>query len=187
MRAKLLALAAALAALGSGVFFLTFSDAEQASLPESFGNLEIVDRSQCSISACNAAQCVQAANILSDAGSSCTLRFVECPFRVGARARAWFADGGVTLSASKYQQVKLVAMRCGSSLAIPVDDAGFPVYMAATGTPGCRKRDAGMPLASCSKLDGGDQGTDNQAPAAELTGAGCTSVPCGVIAGDEPP
>jgi hypothetical protein len=190
MRARLLAVAAFLAAaVGGGLFFVNWDSGAASTIADLPGGFEAYDRSKCSIAPCNAPACQQARNILADAGSADTLHLVECPVRVGVVARAVLADGGTILSASPYQQIRFIAMRDPGTgaVAVPVDDAGWPQFAVAVGTPGCRKRPAGTSLALCSRVDGGDQGDENQAPAAELTGGGCVGVPCGVIAGDEPP
>ncbi len=186
MKARLVAIAALLTAAGAGsIFFVNWDTAQVEKLPISFGAFEVFDKSQCTTSACGTAACDIARDHLTDSGfGSCTLRFIECPVRLGQRARNLGLDAGVTFGPGKYQQVRLTAMRCGTALGIAVDNNGWPTYAVATGTPGCKRRDAGVPVAQCQRVDGGNQGDENQYPASELTGAGCTPVPCGVIFGD---
>lgn len=195
MKAHLLALAAFLAAAGAGVYFVNFTDGTVSRFSGSFGGLEVVDKKQCVVTACNAAQCVAANNILADAGSSDTTRFVECPVRLGPRGRALAADAGVTLSLrpdggpALYQQVKLVALRHvrpdgGLSFGIPVDDAGWPVYTVSTSPHSCAWRPLGVAAALCKRTDGGDPGAENTLKAGEFAGAGCLLKPCFEMAGD---
>lgn len=186
MRAKLLALAAALSALGGGaVYFLGWDSAEVTRLPESFGALEVVSREHCSTSACGSAQCDAARAILADAGSPCTLRYVECPVRLGAKARAQAADAGVAFSAARYQQVRLIALRCpadgGFALGIPVNADGWPQFATVAAPHPCAwKPTAG---AACARVDGGDPGERNTMQPGEWAGAGCVRKACVEIAG----
>ena len=193
MRARLLALAAFLSAAAvSTVAFLNWNTGERETLAGAFGAFEVVDRSFCTSAPCGAQACDQAHDVLADAGSSCTLRLVECPVRLGARARAQAADAGVAFSDAGYQQVRFVAMRCpvdgGFTVGVPVNDAGWPVYsVSAINSPCAWKPTAG---ADCSRVaeDGGlsDPGARNTMQAGRWVGAGCARTACVVVAGEEP-
>lgn len=196
MRARLLALAALVSSLVAGtVIFVNWNTGEVNGTIDSFGALELVDRSQCTMAACGAAQCTQANAILADAGSSCLTRLVECPFRIGPRIRAIGADAGVTFGPQKYQRVRLIALRCpaaggGFSFGVPTDDNGWPIYAVTPGvTPACvRAPVAGGVTCTRAELDGGQRyfGAGNVFPAAEARGTGCQPVECTVMAGDDP-
>lgn len=187
MRARLLALAAFLAAAaGGGIYFVNFNTATVDRLSDGFGALEVIDRSQCTMANCNAAACNQAANILADAGSACTLKLVDCPIRLGPRARAMAADAGVIFSASKYQQVRLIAMRCagvgGPNFAVPVDDNGWPSFATTPVALTCAWKPVGG--SNCVRLDGGDPGNENTMQPGQFVGAGCVLKSCWEFAGD---
>jgi hypothetical protein len=187
MKAKLLALAAFLAAAGAGVYFVDFDTGGVTAMAESFGNFEVVDKSQCSMGPCNTAQCNASRNILADAGSPCLLRLVECPVRLGQRARNQAADAGVAFPAGKYHQVQFVAVRCaaaggGFSLGVPVDDAGFPVNAVSSVPHPCAwKPTAG---ATCARADGGNPGVENTMQPGNWVGAGCVRKACVEFAGE---
>lgn len=188
MKARLVAIAAALIAGGVGIFFYAYNDAAQAEFAGGAGALEIIDRSQCSMSNCNAAACNQAQNILNDAGSgSCSLKMVECPVRLGARARALAADAGVSFGPGRYQQVRFVAMKCpsqdgGNAFGVAVDDAGWPVFATSSVAFPCawKARDGGV----CTRVDGGNPGFENTMQPGQFAGAGCQLKACVEIAGD---
>ncbi len=188
-RAQLLALSVLVASgIGGAVYFVNRSDAALSTMADSFGALEVVDRSQCSVSACNAAACVQAKNVLSDAGSLCTVGFLSCPVRFGRRARNLADDAGMAYGAALYQQIKVVGARCqvdgGFAYGIPVDDAGWPIFATSVDAFPCawRPRDAGA--AVCTRLDGGDPGLENTMQPGSFTGAGCQPKSCVEIAGE---
>jgi hypothetical protein len=183
MKNKLLALATTLSALAAGVYFVNFDSGAVDPQLENFGAFETYDKSQCVTSACNTIQCQQALDILADAGSSCTPRFAECPIRVSQRIRNIGADAGFNFGPEKYQNIKLIALKCGARFGVPVEANGWPTFAVASGTPGCVYKPQG---GACTRLDGGDPGVDNQYPVGQLTGAGCLSVTCGCIAGDCP-
>lgn len=193
MKARLLALAAALSLLGAGaVKLFYFSDATPA---DGIGLLEMVDRSTCTVAACNAAPCKQAQAVLDDAGTACTVGFSDCSMRIGNATRAMATAQGVTLGPQRYQRVRLIGMRCavdgGFAYGVPVDDAGWPVYAVATTTPLCVR----------APLDGGTDclrsgdpfspdprffGTGNVFPVGQSSGSQCEPVECSVFAGDDP-
>lgn len=188
MRARLLAIAATLATAGAGVTFVFWNAPSiETDMPRAFGNLEVVDRSQCSVSNCNTQQCTSAENILADAGSTCTARFIDCPIRVGPKARALAADAGVALTAARYQQIRLIALRCptaggGFALGIPVTDAGWPFFDVTPRPHLCawKPRDGGV----CTTLDGGNPGFENTMQPGQFAGAGCVLKSCVEIAGE---
>lgn len=196
MRQRLLALAVAVIGAGAGTVLLVDWDTGQV-VDARPGAFEFLDRSACSQSACGASLCVQANDVLADAGSACTTRFGTCDFRVGARARAWAADAGLTLGPSRYQRLRLVGLRCpavdgGFAFGVPMDDAGMPQFASVTQlTPLCVRAplDGGT---DCKKLgaevDGGARfiGTGNVFPAAAAAGAQCEPVACSVFFGDDP-
>ncbi len=189
MKAKLAALALFLAAAGAGTYFLNLnSGLEDTTLPDSFGALESYDKSRCVVTACNALECDQAGNLLADAGFPNALRrFIECPFRVGQRARNLGADAGFTFaSASPYQQLKVIAIRQpaadgGFAFGIPTNDNGWPAYSVSVGTFPCAwKPTAG---AACTQSDGGNPGVQNTMQPNLWAGAGCVRKACTEIAG----
>lgn len=195
MKQKLLALALALSALGAGV--IVFARWESGSIDptlESAGSLEVVLKSNCTTSACSTTDCIQAQNVLTDAGSACVPRVADCDFRVGPRLRALATDAGVTLGPKKYQRLRMIALRCPGSdggfvFGVPTNDAGWPVYSAVQTAPTCVRAplDGGS---GCRKVlpDGGSVffGTGNVFPAARSTGTQCEQVACSVIFGDNP-
>lgn len=194
MHQRLLALAALVAAGGAGVvYFVNFEDAKAERALVDVGSWEILDRDSCSISTCNTAQCVAAQNILTDAGSQCAPRFVDCDFRIGQRVRNLAADAGVSLSPKKYQRIRLVGLRCpvdgGFAYGVPMTDAGWPVYATSTQTPRCVRAplDGGT---TCRRRfpDGGTRffGTGNVFPSSEAAGSNCEPCGCSVFFGDRP-
>lgn len=197
MKARLLALAAVLALAGVGaVKFLNWNDATSAdAVTGGVGLLEVIDRSKCSVAACNAPTCTQAQGILNDAGTPCTVGFVDCSVRIGAPARAMAADAGFTFGPQIYQRVRLIGMRCavdgGFAYAVPVTDAGWPIFAVTTTTPLCVRAplDGGT---SCLRKglqpDGGAAffGTGNVFPSGQAAGSNCEQVECGVVFGDDP-
>lgn len=195
MKQRLLALAATVAALGAGtVVFLNWeSGALEAQLAD-VGNWEAIDRDSCSMRACNASSCVQAQNVLADAGSACLTRFVACDFRVGPALRNRAADAGVTLGPKKYQRIELIALRCpaidgGFSFGVPMDDSGWPIYAVTPNvTPRCVRAPAGNSTCLRALSDGGTRffGELNVFPAAEARGTGCEPCGCTVMFGDDP-
>lgn len=197
LKARLLALAAALSVLAAGtVTFLNWNTANSLdSLTGGVGLLETIDRSKCSVAACNAPTCVTAQGILNDAGTPCTVGFVDCDVRIGAPARAMAADAGVVFSAASYQRARFIGMRCavdgGFAYTVPVTDAGWPIFAVTTATPGCVRAplDGGTScLRAGAAVDGGSRffGTGNVFPAAQAAGSNCDAVQCGVIYGDDP-
>ncbi len=188
MKQKLLAVAALLLAMGGGVVFINWdaSPVEITQLPESFGNIEVIDRSLCTVSACNSAACVTALAMLADGGvTDATMRFVECPIRLGARARAFAADAGVIFPAGTYQQIRLIAMRRNGAIGIAVDANGWPVYaVASINSPCAWKPNAG---AACTRVDGGVALTQSVMDPGQWAGLGCVRRSCVQIAGDPEP
>jgi hypothetical protein len=195
-RAQLIAVAVAVTALGAGTvrFFTAQSGSPQFdTFVGGAGMLEILDRSKCTVAACNAPLCQQAQAALDDAGQPCTVGFVDCSVRLGTTARAIAADAGAALSSSSYVRARLVGMRCsaidgGFAYAVPVDDAGWPVYMVNVTTPLCVRAplDGGN---TCLRDDGSGPrffGTGNVFPAAQASGTNCDQVECTVVYGDDP-
>lgn len=196
MKARLLALAAFLATAGAGIYFFNLNTGAPFSLPSSFGVFEIVDRNQCTVSACGAPACDNALALLLDGGvSDATIKFVECPFRIGPRVRNLAADAGVIFSSTQYQMVKLIVMNrptAGGGIAtgIPVDDNGWPSFAVAHGTYPCAWKAA--PTDDCTLIDGGviderssDGGWDpNTKLPGQFAGTNCTRKTCVEIAGD---
>lgn len=188
MKAKLVALALALAASSSGTYFLNWNTAEEdTTIPDSFGGLEAYDKSRCVVSVCNSTECITARNHLDDAGfPNALLRFIDCPFRIGDRARAEAADAGFVFSASPYQQIKLIAMRVaaqggGFAFGIATKDNGWPIEAVATGVFPCAwKPNAG---AACTLADGGNPGLQNTMQPGDWVGAGCVRKACVEVAG----
>lgn len=189
MKNKLIAIALTLGALGTGSYFVNWNTGQvDDTLIDSFGALESYDKSQCSVSACNTAQCNAARRHLDDAGfTNALLREVECPFRIGQRARNIAADAGFALGPAKYQMLRMVAMRRpvdggGFAFGVAVDDKGWPIEAVATGTFPCawKPRDGGV----CTTLDGGDPGVENTMQPGQWAGAGCVRKACVEIAGD---
>ncbi len=176
MKALLLALAAYLSARnGAGLVYWT-----SASYAGETG-LEIVDRNSCSVSNCGAAQCVQANNILADAGSACTVKFVDCGLRINATARDMAADAGLIFPSGSYQQARFIAMRCGNALGVPVTDAGWPIYTATSQPFPCAwsNPDSGV----CTGIDGGAVENFLTLRAGEFSGS-CQRKSCFEFAGD---
>lgn len=197
-KGQLLAVAAAISALAAGtVVFLTQNSADSSidgttAAPTMF---QLVDRSTCSVAACNSTQCTQAKNVLNDAGSPCTVGFADCSARVGPVARNIAADAGLVFGPALYQRVRFVGMRCpvagGFTYAIPVDDAGWPVFALQTTTPLCVRAplDGGTNCLRQGLLpDGGAGffGTGNVFPSALSAGSNCDQVECTVVYGDDP-
>ncbi len=183
MKARLLAIAAFLATLAGGsIVYVNWSDGTEATLVGGFGAFEVVDKSRCDVSACNAAQCQQARNILIDGGSEATLVLAECPVRFGQKARNLASDAGIVFSAAKYQQVRFVAMKLGTSYAVAVDDAGWPVHAVAAINQPCAWKPAGG--SNCTRGDAGDPGFENVMQPGDWVGAGCVRKSCVIVAGD---
>lgn len=190
MRQRVLALAAAVGALGAGAaLFFNWESATVELVIADTGSWEQIDRSSCSASACNSAPCNAAQDHLTDAGSSCVPRNVACDFRVSNRMRACFADAGVALSSKKYQRLQLSCLRCpgidgGLAFGCPFDDAGCPILGELVATPLCVR----------APLDGGTDclrsgsfiGKGNVFPASLASGAQCDPVGCSVMYGDNP-
>lgn len=196
MRQRLLALAALVASAGAGTLVFVNWDTGDRVRPR-HGAFEILEDADCTPSACGVAACTQANNILTDAGSSCTTRLITCDnVRVGPAARQWAADNGLTLSASKYQTLRFIGLRCpgtdgGFAFGIPMNDAGLPQFMSVSQqTPKCvRAPLAGGTGCQRSQRDGGFRyfGAGNVFPAAESNGhASCEPVGCRVLFGDNP-
>ncbi|MBK7865210.1 MAG: hypothetical protein IPJ65_42755 [Archangiaceae bacterium] len=194
MKRRLLALAAALSAAGAGSLLLVNRDTgEPVTAPP--GAFEILNRSACSVAACNANLCNQAENVLADAGSTCTTRLVTCDVRVGAQARAWATANGLTLGPQRYQRLRFVGLRCpgadgGSSFGVPMGDDGLPQFASlAQQTPLCvRAPVAGGTSCQRSERDGGFRffGSGNVFPATESNGdPSCKPVGCSVLFGDD--
>lgn len=191
MKARLVALAAFLLASGAGTLvFLNYNDGSSAdSFAGGVGEFEIVTRNQCSMSNCNAAACNQAQNILTDAGmGACSIKMVDCPVRVGARARNLAADAGLRIPAGRYQEMRFIAMRCpgvdgGLAFGVPVDDAGWPTFAASVVALPCawKSRDGGP---ACTKSDGGDPGFENTMQPGKFAGTDCQPKLCNEFAGD---
>lgn len=196
MRQRILALAAALSALGAGsVVFLRWETAEVDRVLENPSQWEWVDRDSCTVRACSSNACQRALDHLQDAGSACVPRLVACDFRVSQRMRNCFADAGVAISSKKYQRLELTAIRCpgvdgGLTFGTAFDDAGCPVDAAAVTTPRCvRAPVAGGTGCRRSERDGGFRyfGAGNVFPAAESNGhVSCEPVGCSVVFGDNP-
>ena len=189
MKSKLVAIAAFLAAVGAGTYFVNWNTGtEDTTLPDSFGALESYDKSRCVVTACGAAECVTALAHLQDAGvTNATLRFIECPMRIGQRARNLAADAGLIFSASKYQEVKVIAMRVpadggGFAFGIATNNDGWPMFAVTSEVFPCAwKPNAG---ATCTRLDGGNPGLENTMLENEWVGAGCQRKACLEVAGD---
>jgi hypothetical protein len=181
MRARLLALAALVAAAGAGTLLLVDWDtAQPVKAPP--GAFEFIDRSTCAVAACGAQLCIQADNVLVDAGSACTTRLVTCDVRVGQQARDWAADAGLTLGAKRYQRIRFVGLRC------PGADGGSS-FSVTTQTPRCVRAplDGGL---DCLRTPPGGAptffGTGNVFAAGEASGTQCEPVSCAVVFGDNP-
>lgn len=198
MKQRLLALVAAVSALGAGaaLFFNWESATVELTIPDT-GSWEQVDRSSCSTAACVGTneRCTAAQNHLTDAGSSCVPRFVDCDFRISQRMRNCFADAGVAVSSAKYQRVRLIALRCpgidgGQAFGVPFDDAGCPIDGELVATPLCvRAPVVGGTGCKRSEGDGGFRyfGAGNVFPASLSNGdATCQPVACSVFYGDNP-
>lgn len=197
MKQRLIAFATAVSLLGGGAaLFFNWESATVEFTVADTGSWEQVDRSSCTASACVGSnqRCAVAQNHLTDAGSSCTPRFIECDFRVSQRMRNCFADAGASLGAAKYQRVQLIALRCpgvdgGLAFGVPFDDAGCPIDAEAIVTPPCVRAplDGGL---NCRRdeLDGGSRffGTGNVFPASLAVGTQCEPVACRVMFGDNP-
>jgi hypothetical protein len=196
MRQRLLAIAAvAAAAVAGSVLFINWDTGRVAQQPQ--GAFEFLDRSQCQLgAACNAAQLRVANAIWADAGSSCSARFANCDVRVGAQARAWAADAGLTLGPQNYQRLRFLGALCpaadgGQNFTVPMGDDGLPQFMSiAQQTPGCvRAPVAGGTSCQRSEGDGGFRyfGAGNVFPAALSNGdPSCQPVGCSVFFGDNP-
>ncbi len=193
MKARLLALAAIVSALGAGtIVFVRWESGIVDRTIEDFGNLELIDRSTCTMSACNATPCVQALNVLQDAGSACIPRFAECDFRISQKVRNLASDAGVVLGPQKYQRLRLVALRCpavdgGVAFGVPFNDAGWPVYAVATQPPRCVRAPLDGGLNCVRRLpDAGTRffGTGNVMPADAGVGAQCEPCGCSIYFGD---
>lgn len=194
-KVRLLAMAAAVGALGAGgALFFNWEEAKVEQTIADTGSWEQVDRASCSASACNTAQCSTALDHLTDAGSSCIGRFVECDFRVSQRMRSCFADAGIAIGVAKYQRVRLIALRCpgvdgGQAFGVPFDDAGCPIFAEAVVTPLCVRAplDGGTDCRKAGgELDGGPRfiGTGNVFAASAAQGTQCEPVGCSVFFGD---
>lgn len=189
---RLIALAAVVSAAGAGsIIFANWDTGLPVQAPP--GAFEILNKSTCTQAACGALLCLQANDVLADAGSSCTTRLGTCDFRVGQQARDWAADAGLTLGPQRYQRLRLVGLRCagadgGFSFGIPMDDTGFPQFASvAQQTPLCVRAplDGG---GNCNRdeHDGGSRffGKGNVFPAGDAIGSSCEPVNCTVMYGD---
>lgn len=194
---QLVAFAAALSLVGAGVWrWNTGTSTLDQNWPP--GGIEILNRADCTVAACNAPLCLAANNHLADAGSSCVTELATCPTRIGAYGRAWLADAGFTVPTQRYVRARLVGLKCpavggGFAHAPPVDDGGVPMFASfAQVVPPCRRRDGGD-LPNCHSVfwDGGsatdysDTGNVMQ-PGAFVDPGGCEAVECAVMAGDHP-
>lgn len=193
-RARLIALASAVAAAGAGSLVLVNWDtAQPISAPP--GAFELLDRSKCTVAACGANLCLQANDVLADAGSACTSRLVTCDVRIGQQARDWAADAGLVLGPQRYQRLRFVGLRCagadgGFSFGVPMDDTGMPQFASvAQQTPLCVRAplDGGHLGCRRDEHDGGsrDFGRGNVFPAVDGVGT-CEPVQCSVMYGDDP-
>jgi hypothetical protein len=195
-RAQLIAIAAAVSALGAGalLFVNSAGDFTFDTVASGLDRFEILDRSQCTPAACNNAQCTAVKNILQDAGSPCSVGFADCSTRVGPVLRAWAADAGTPFSSQVYQRVRLIGMRCpavdgGFSYGIMVDDAGFPLFQVSVTTPLCARAPLDGGGQTCLRDDGTGPryfGAGNVFPAAQAFGTFCDAVECTVAYGDDP-
>lgn len=169
MKARLVAIAALLASLGGGIYFVNWENATLVAPA-----VEIVSFDSCSTSACATPNCEAGNRHLADAGSPCVLRNAECAARR--------LDGG-----SRYWQVEVTAMRCpraggGFNWAVALNDAGQMIDAAVEKPFPCAwKPNAG---ATCTKLDGGNPGVQNTMQPGQWVGAGCVRKSCIEIAGD---
>ena len=194
MKRFLQMLAAAVGLAGAGTLLLVdWNTGATVSAPP--GAFELLNRESCNVGACAAGACTQANNLLADAGSSCTTRLITCDVRVGAQARAWAADAGVSLGAKRYQRLRFIGLRCpgadgGFAMGIPMGDDGLPQFMqVAQQTPLCTRAPvAGGTGCQRSERDGGFRffGSGNVFPAAESNGdPSCEPVGCSVLFGDD--
>ncbi len=189
MKQRLIAIAIFLGAAGGGTFwFLNWNTGlEDTTIPDSIGGLEVYDKSRCDVSPCTTPACVVARGHLDDAGyTDALLKLVECPFRIGARARALAADAGFSMPAGNYVQLQLVAMRRpaidgGFAFGIATKDNGWPMDAVATGTFPCAWKPTAF--AACTKIDGGNPGVTNTMQAGMWAGAGCVRKACTEMAG----
>lgn len=189
MKARLVAIAALLAGLGAGSYFVNWNSGElDPTLPDSFGALESYDKSRCTSDPCNSAQCAAARRHLDDAGyPDAVLREVECPFRIGQKARDLGADAGFIFGPARYQQIRMIAIRKpalggGFAWGIATRDNGWPLEAVVSGVFPCAwKPNDG---AACSLVDGGSPGTANTMQPGDWVGAGCQRKACTEVAGD---
>lgn len=196
MKQKLLALAAVLSAFGAGtVVFMNWENGTVERVIADTGSWQAVDRSSCATSACNAPACTVAQNHLTDAGSPCVPRFIDCDFRITQHMRDLAAIAGDTLGAQTYQRLRVIALRCpaaggGFSFGVPFSDAGWPVFASVLQqTPLCvRARVNGTGTCTRDEHDGGSRyfGAGNVFPAADAVGPDCEPVGCSVFFGDNP-
>lgn len=190
MKQKLLALAALVSAAGAGSLLLADWDTGQPVAPPP-GGFEVLDRDSCTVSACGILGCLNANNVLADAGSPCVTRLADCDVRIGAKARAWLSDAGLSLGPKPYQRVRFVGLRCpvdgGFSYGVPMNDEGLPQFSSASAvTPRCVRAPAGNSTCLRAETDGGARyfGEGNVFPVAEARGSGCEACGCVVMSGD---
>jgi hypothetical protein len=197
MRARLLAIIAALSAAGLGSGALVFVRWNEPHAIEhvvaNVSGWDLMDSDSCVPRACNTAACTTAQNHLTDAGSPCVTRLVACDWRITERMRAAASASGVTLGAKKYQRLEVGALRCpgadgGFTWAVPLTDAGWPIVSDVVAvTPRCVRAplDGGL---GCQRRfpDGGTRffGTGNVMPVDAGVGASCEPVACSVMFGD---
>lgn len=194
MKSRLLALAALLSSAVAGTLLLVNWDTGQmVQAPQ--GAFEIINRSSCTVAACGANLCLQANDVLADAGSSCTSRLVTCDVRVGQQARDWATDAGLALGAQRYQRLRFVGLRCpgvdgGFSFGVPMDDTGMPQFASIAQQPALCVRAPVDGSGTCTRdqHDGGSRyfGAGNVFPAGDAVGPDCQAVECAVMFGDNP-
>lgn len=196
MRALLLALAAFLKLQGAGsLSFVDWTTTQQVEPPRNA--LTFTNKENCTVAVCNDTLCVQANNVLADAGQpTSTTRLITCPIRVGQGLRNWAADAGITVGPAKYQTLRFVGLRArgwdgGFAMGIPMDDNGLPQFSSLTATtlPCVRAPVSGGTGCKRSTRDGGFAyfGAGNVFPSSESNGhASCEPVNCSVMYGDNP-
>lgn len=194
MKQRVIAISLVLLAAGAGTI-IAFNWESAPQVEAVFGaDWDFVDRDSCELSPCNAAACVAAQNFIDDAGFPCNVKFAACSVRVNARLRAAALANGISMSAAKYQHLKLGVEICtvdgGRTFGLALDDAGWPLLgTVATSTPPCARAplDGGTDCRR-SEGDGGSRfyGTGNVFPAGLAVGAQCDAVECSVFFGDDP-
>lgn len=195
-RAQFVLICSAIGALGAGAGLIYNLNGDIENVVNDPSMWDQINAKSCSSAGnCVSTPCLQAKNVLQDAGIACVPVLIDCDYRVSPLMRACFADAGLAIGSQLYQRLELMELRCpavdgGFAFAAVFDDAGCPEFASAVVTPLCVRAplDGGTScLRDVHDGDGGKFfGTGNVFPATQVAGSNCDAVSCTVLYGDDP-